>query len=115
MGHLTILSFTVLGIDVNFYKHDRHGYRISLPPINNKAQASVRTDHENSFKIKGSLLWNLLPKGINSLTTLGTFKAALWNHLKNIPDTPPVPGYTAANRNSLLDWNMETGNMGGRA
>jgi len=24
--------------------------------------------------------------------------------LEKVPDTPPVPGYTSANRNSLLDW-----------
>ena len=75
----------------------------------NKAQASVRTDYENSFKIKAARLWNLLPRNVNTQATLDTFKAALGDYLKKIPDTPPVPGYTAANRNSLLDWKMKGG------
>ena len=82
-------------INLNFHSHNRHGVKITQPPLNNKAQASVRTDYENSFKIKAARLWNLLPRNVNTQITLDTFKAAL--------------GYTAANRNSLLDWRMEGG------
>ena len=52
--------------------------KITLPPVNNKAQASVKTDlNENSFKIKAARLWNLLPKDINTITSLGEFKGGL--------------------------------------
>ena len=102
-------------ISLSFYSQNRHGVKIAQPPLNNKAQASVRTDYENSFKIKAARLLNSLPNSVNTLTTLSTFKAALGNYLMKIPDTPPVPGYTAANRNSLLDWRIETGySDGGR-
>ncbi|CAL8377732.1 unnamed protein product [Boreogadus saida] len=44
---------------------------------------------------------------INTVTSLEAFKVALGEYLRRIPDTPPVPGYTAVNRNSLLDWSNE--------
>ena len=99
-------------INIVFREHSRLGIKITLPPINNKAQVSVRTDYENSFKIKASRLWNILPKSINTVKSLEAFKVTLGEYIRKIPDTPPVPGYAAANRNSLLDWSNE---MGGRA
>ena len=59
--------------------------------------------------IKASKLWNILPKQINTITSLDVFKAALGDYLRKVPDTPPVPGYTAVNRNSILDWRNEKG------
>ena len=96
-------------IGLKFLSHSRLGVKITLPPITTKAQVSVKTDYENSFTIKAARLWNLLPKSINKITSLDQFKAALGDYLRQIPDTPPVPGYTAANRNSLLDWSNERG------
>ncbi len=96
-------------IGLVFYENSRLGIKITLPAINQKSQAAVKTDYENSFKIKASRLWNLLPKCLNTLTSLEEFKKALAQYLKNIPDTPPVSGYTAANRNSLLNWSNEKG------
>ncbi len=90
-----------------FYENRRLGIKITLPAISQKSQAAVRTDYEKSFKIEASGLWNLLPKRLNTITLLEEFKKALAQYLKNIPDTPPVSGYTAANRNSLLDWSNE--------
>ena len=94
-------------IGIKFQTHDRRGVKITLPPLNTKVQASVRTDYENSFKINASRLWNLLPQEVNTVTTLDPFKVALGKFLEQIPDTPPVPGYTSANRNSLLNWSAE--------
>ena len=82
---------------------------MNMDYCNHKAQTSVKTDYDNSFRMKASRLWNLLPKQVNSADSLSLFKIALGDYLKEIPDTPPVPGYTAANRNSLLDWNNEKG------
>ena len=90
-------------IKMVFREHSRLGIRTTPPPLNNKAQISVRTDYENSFKMNASRLWNLLPKSINTVTSLEAFKVSLGEYLRRIPDTPPVPGYTAVNRNSLLD------------
>ena len=69
--------------DINLvpYTNSRLGIKITLPPDNNKAQGSVKTDFENSFRIKASRLWNLLPKSINSITSLDAFKTALGDYL----------------------------------
>ena len=96
-------------INMKLHSHSRLGIKITLPPVNNKAQAQVKTDYENSFKIKAARLWNLLPKDINTINSLNEFKGGLGRYLRKIPDTPPVPGYTAVNRNSLLDWSNEKG------
>ena len=96
-------------IGLTTYTNNRLGIKIALPAINHKSQSSVRSDYENSFRIKGSRLWNLLPRSINTITDLDILKVELGKYLRSIPDTPPVPGYTAANRNSLLDWVNEKG------
>ena len=64
-------------IGLVFYETSRLGIKITLPAINHKTQAAVRTDYENSFKIKASRLWNLLPKSVNTITSLEEFKVAL--------------------------------------
>ena len=48
-------------------------------------------------------------KHINNITELTTFKAALGQFLDNVPDNPPTAGYTAECRNSLPDWNIQSG------
>ena len=53
------------GIKLVFYTHGCLGIKIGLPPVNYKAQASVKTEYENSFRIKTSRLWHLLPRSIN--------------------------------------------------
>jgi hypothetical protein len=102
-------DFAPNDIGMKFNNHIRLGTRVVLPPMNNKVQVSVRTDYDNSFKVKAGKLWNLLPNTVNTVTSLDQFKAALGKFLRKVPDTPPVPGYTSANRNSLLDWKNEKG------
>ena len=96
-------------IHLQSYPRDRQGLKIRLPQINSKTQASVTTDFFNSFKVKASRLWNLLPKSVNTITTLEEFKVKLGSFMDSYPDTPPVSGYTTTNRNSLLDWYSERG------
>ena len=48
--------------------------------------------------------WSVCPKGVNTVTTLDSFKVALGNFLDRFPDKPPTVGYTAPNNNSLLSW-----------
>ena len=38
------------------------------------------------------------------MSSLPHFKSNLDQFLKLFPDTPPTPGYIAANGNSLVDW-----------
>ena len=57
-----------------------------------------------SFASRASALYNVVPPSIKSLLTLTTFKPALDAFLNEFPDTPPTPGYTGQNRNSMLEW-----------
>ena len=94
-------------IGMKFYTSDRLGTRVTVPKFNNKAQRSVATGYDNSFAVKAARLWNILPKDVNQQNTLDGLKVALGSFISKFPDTPPVPGYTSVNRNSLLDWMNE--------
>ena len=87
-----------------FYDSDRLGVRARVPTLNHKAQRSVATIYDNSFGVRAPRLWNMLPKGVNTVTTLDSFKVALGKFLDRFPDKPPVLGYTTPNNNSLLSW-----------
>ena len=91
-------------LEFEFYTHPRHGVRATVPSVNMKSQMSVRSDYDRSFRVKAAQLWNTLPAGVNSLSTLDSFKVGLGQFLEQFPDTPPVPGYTPAHDNSLLSW-----------
>ena len=97
-------------IGLEFYTSPRLGIRISIPKFNHQAQRSYSTVYDNSFGIKAARLWSLLPKRVNSLTSLEPFKIALSEFMGQYPDRPPVPGYTPPNSNSLLDWCAVGGN-----
>ena len=60
--------------------------------------------NEIPFLLIYSALYNAVPPDIKSIPTLEKFKAALDSFLHSVPDTPPTPGYTGANGNSLLEW-----------
>ena len=94
-------------IDMKFYANDRLGTKATVPNFNNKAQRSVSSGYDNSFAVKATQLWNILPKDVRQQNTLDGLKEALSRFISKFPDTPPVPGYTAVNRNSLLDWANE--------
>ena len=95
---------------MSFYPSTRLGVRASIPPYNNKAQKSMSSAYDNSFVVKAARLWNILPKDVNSATSLESLKVALGGFLKQFPDKPPVTGYTPPNSNSLLDWSVVGGN-----
>ena len=92
------------GIGMQFKTHPRHGLKATLPPINTRAQMSVRSDHDSSFRIRAAQLWNTLPANVSSLRTLESFKIGLIRFMEQYPDTPPVPGYTPVHDKSLLSW-----------
>ena len=96
-------------IDMSFYSTARLGVRATVPSYNYKAQKSMSTAYDNSFGVKATRLWNILPKDVNSQTTLDAFKIALGGFLKQFPDRPPATGYTPPNSNSLLDWSAAGG------
>ena len=97
-------------IGLKTYNSSRLGIKITIPKFNHQAQKSYSTAYDDSFGIKAARLWNLLPKSVNSHTSLDPFKVALCGFLNQFPDRPPVPGYTPPNSNSLLDWCAVGGN-----
>ena len=91
-------------VGFTFKMHQRHGLKAEIPAVSKSAQLSVRSDYDSTFRVRAAQLFNLLPPELRSLTTLGSFKAGLGRFLEQYPDTPPVPGYTPQNDNSLLSW-----------
>ena len=65
----------------------------------------------HSFGSMGPMLFNAVPKLVKSSISpeFESFKASLDDFLMTLPDTPPTPGYVAANNNSLLDWTATNG------
>ena len=96
-------------INMEFYVSPRLGAKAKVPSFNYKAQTSVSTAYDNSFGVKAVRLWNILPKDVNTQSSLEPFKVALGKFMQNFPDKPPVLGYTPPNSNSLLDWNAVGG------
>ena len=81
-----------------------------VQPLQSSAKLKHRTLHENSFKIIGARIWNCIPNKIRKLDSLEYFKNHLTKFKLNVPDTPPIQGYTPSNTpsdsNSILDlWN----------
>ena len=95
---------------MKFYSSARLGIRASVPKFKHQAQKSYSTAFDNSFSVKATRLWNILPKSVNSIIALEPFKVALGDFMTQFPDKPPVTGYAPPNSNSLLDWSA----MGGK-
>jgi len=75
-----------------------------LPPLTRSSRASSQSLYDNSFAVVGPKLWNILPASTKNKDSITSFKASVYDFCSRYPDTPPVRGYTPANRNSLLDW-----------
>lgn len=102
-------------IKMEFKTHQRLGVKAVIPELNTKAQKSISTHYDNSFGVKAARIWNLIPREINEKTDLDSFKVSLGGFIGKFPDTPPTKGYTAMNRNSLLEWTCDKGfSVGGR-
>jgi len=91
-------------VNMQFTRHKRRGIKAKIPRLKANAQQSVRSDYNCSFAVRAAQLWNILPSDVNTLESLDSFKIGLGTFLERFPDTPPVPGYTPANDNSLLSW-----------
>ena len=82
---------------------ERRRIKIKVPALRTEATQLARTRYESSFGVVGPKLWNTLPRGISTITNKTTFKTVLTRYLTQIPDLPPVDGFSS--RNSLLDLN----------
>ena len=49
-------------------------------------------------------MYQALEKAVKNTNSLAIFKARLNQHLKKLPDFPPVQGYVRANNNTIMDW-----------
>ena len=93
-------------LDIQFYDHTRLGTRCKIPAIKRNSTTLSRSIYDHSFAVRGTKLWNAIPKNIKCAPSFEVFKSKLTSHLMSIiPDLPPVPGYTTPNSNSILDWN----------
>ena len=73
-----------------------------------KQQLDCMMNPLQSMLIAGKL-WNILPKEITVVKQLEQLKILLNKFLHKYPDQPQTKGYTASNRNSLIDWNLMSG------
>ena len=90
-------------INLVFLHSERRGVTC-VRPLGSSKYSSINTMRFHSFSSTASALYNAVPKHVKSIPTLIQFKAELDRFLQTIPDTPPTPGYTGANRNSLVEW-----------
>ena len=96
-----LLSYVPNDIAVSFYDSPRLGLKARNPPL---PLHRARVTYDSSFSVCDPLLWNLLPKSINCLSTFDLFKCELDKFILQFPDQPPVNGYTTINSNSLMSW-----------
>ena len=97
------------GTGLEFTETPRFGPRAVIPAFNHKAQRIVSTQFDNSFTVRGSMLWNTLPKLVKETRTIGELKSALGAYLKQYPDRPPTRGYIGVHGNSLLEYAASRG------
>lgn len=92
-------------LQISFSENNlRLGPLAVIPRLHTSSRAKFQTLYDNFFAVVGPKLWNILPATVKSEETITSFKAAVYNFCSSFPDTPPVPGYSPLNRNSLLDW-----------
>ena len=93
-------------INLKFVQNKRLGTRAVVPSLHRTASKKALTSYDNSFAVKATQLWNILPASTKTFESLDKFKVSLSTYLDSFPDQPPVTGYSMINRNSLLDWGL---------
>ena len=105
-----ILSQNALNdINMEFRQISRLGIRVKIPPFSRTAPQEATRLYDESFAVHAGKLWNILPKEDTVVKQLEQLKILLNKFLHKYPDQPPTRGYTASNRNSLIDWNLQSG------
>ena len=96
----------ISGYNIPFNYNSRTGrWAIPASSASNGTPSNIRHAKENSLRIKGCRLFNLLPAVLRNANhgDLLMFKNNLDHYLSSIPDQPTVPGLVrAAETNSLL-------------
>ena len=86
-----------------FNTSDRRG-ATCIRNLGKSKYSSINTLVFHSFSSSGPALYNRVPLKVKDSSTLLSFKSRLDSWLRSFPDTPPSPGYTAANNNSMMEW-----------
>ena len=98
---------------LQFSRNDRRGLMVDIPFLKSNVRNSIKTLRDQSLKVHGGRMYNLLPVEIRDFTgTLNDFKSLLDDFLSKIPDQPHGPGLysepvsrvTCRNSNSIIDW-----------
>lgn len=89
------LEGVVPDFGVSCYNTHRNGRMCRVPSINTKASQHSQSLMEGSLRVCGPRLFNSIPAATRALTgcQLPTFKSALDDFLKTVPDQPRIPGY----------------------
>ena len=106
-----IMEMVPNDINLKFVQNKRLGTRAVVPSLNRTASKKALTSYDNSFAVKATQLWNILPASTKTFESLDKFKVSLSTYLDSFPDQPPVTGYSMINRNSLLDWATQSGGL----
>ena len=93
-------------LGVEFSPPSRQGIRAKVPILSSASTQRHQTLYDASFAVHGPRLWNVIPSNLTVESRFQQFKDELTTFILTAPDTPPVPGYTGVNKNSLLDWSM---------
>ena len=95
----------VKGYTLEFSQHQRRGRLAAVHHVPSNLPPAVAKAREASLPVKGSKLFNLIPKELRDMHgTVLQFKAGLDKWLATLPDQPTVNGnQRAAKTNSLLD------------
>ena len=82
----------------------RRGRLCKVPAPDKTAAASIKTLVTNSFTIRATKLFNVLPNHIRGISNckIETFKSALDKYLATLPDKPALQGPYTSESNSLL-------------
>ena len=94
-------NLTPNDLGLQFYTTTRRGVCCKVPPLVKGSKQRIQRMYDQSFKVVGAKIWNLLPQTIRQKNSLGSFKASLTKFLMLQQDNPPVPGISSSN--SLLD------------
>ena len=101
----TVAQSLVQGYPATLFQSERRGRQMRLAPHCSSAPASVRNAREASLQVRGSQLFNCIPRDLKDTSTgkHEQFKFKLDQWLSTIPDQPTVQSrQRAATSNSLL-------------
>ena len=84
-------------LELEFQETTRRGLCCKVPPLVKNCKQKAQTRFDDSFRITGAKLWNIIPQVIRRKTSLDSFKSALTKYLMLLQDNPPVPGIPSSN------------------